>query len=82
MPDDRSRAGRPERRDDAVPPSTASNWLAQNGLFRYVVRPVRAYRVVDRYRGDRVGRAADLGEWGGLWTLRTGDVSWPASRRN
>lgn len=82
MPDDRSQSGRPERRDDASPPATSSNWQAHDGLFRRLTRPVRAYRVVERYRGDRPGHDADVGEWGSLWTLRTGDVSWPKSRQN
>jgi len=63
-------------------PAPSSNWQAQEGLFRFLTRPVRAYRVIERYRGDRIGRAADLAEWNGLWTMRTGDVSWPGSRRN
>jgi hypothetical protein len=81
MSDEWSQAGRPDWRDD--PPSpTSSNWQAHDGLFRYLTRPVRAYRVVERYRGDRLGHDADVGEWDSLWTLRTGDVSWPASREN
>jgi hypothetical protein len=80
MPDDRSHAGRPDRRDDS--PSSSSNWQAHEGIFRCLARPVRPYRVIERYRGDRLGRDAYVGGWDGLWTLRTGDVSWPGGRQN
>ena len=82
MADDWARHGRSERRDDAPRSPGSSDWHADGAMFRFLARPVRPYRVVQRYRGDRVGQDADVSEWSSLWTLRSGDVSWPGSRKN
>jgi len=41
---------------------------------------LRPYRIVQRYRGDRIGQSVVVGDWADLWPLRSGDISWPKDR--
>jgi hypothetical protein len=43
---------------------------------------MRPYRVVRRYRGDRVAKDVEVGGWCRLWHLQAGDVSWPGARES
>ena len=78
MSDERFIPKRFEQHDDAVP-------SGQDEQDRWRVAPLsltlRPYRVIQRYRGDRVGQVPDALEWAHLWKLRAGDVSWPDDRR-
>jgi hypothetical protein len=66
-----------ERHDDAA----ASEQGGHHGRAVPLGLTLRPYRVIQRYRGDRVAQAPDALEWADLWRLRTGDVSWPNDRR-
>ena len=75
-----------DRPEQSEQPDECANWrsadrverLASIGSLALTLRP---YRVVQRYRGDRVGHDLLDAVWSDLWRLRRGDVSWPDDRR-
>lgn len=76
MADERFLPERFEPRDESpseLPPG-------QSGHPIPLALTLRPYLVVQRYRGDRVGWDDEYTEWASFWTLRPGDVSWPADR--
>jgi hypothetical protein len=78
MADEQSLPERFEQRDDSPLPAGQSGRAGHSIPLALTLRP---YRVVQRYRGDRVGWDDEYTEWSAFWTLRTGDVSWPDDRR-
>jgi len=79
MPEERPRFGRFDQRD--LPGSCASGDRGRHaGCPACLAQIVRPYRVVRRYRGDRIPHDLTQGTWCELWKLRPGDVDWPDSR--
>jgi hypothetical protein len=66
-----------EQQDDPSP----STQNGHHGPAVPLALMLRPYRVIQRYRGDRLDLDATLLEWSDLWRLRAGDVSWPDERR-
>jgi hypothetical protein len=81
MSDDRSRFGRFPQRDD-IRPCAPHESRPLDGCPVCASQMLRPYRVVRRYRGDRVAQDVEAGSWCRLWGLQTGDVSWPRSRKS
>jgi hypothetical protein len=79
MPDERPRFGRYDQRQDALP-CASRGARPHDGCAQCAERVLRPYRVVRRYRGDRVAQGLDPAKWCVLWQLQAGDVSWPGSR--
>lgn len=79
MPDNRPGFGRFPRRDDlrACGPHEGRPLGGCPVCAAQVLRP---YRVVRRYRGDRLAHDIGADGWCRLWPLQPGDVSWPRSR--
>jgi hypothetical protein len=80
MADERTFPERFEERDDPSS-SLPSGQPGRGGRPVPLALTLRPYRVVQRYRGDRVGWDDEYTEWANFWTLRSGDVSWPEDRR-
>ena len=78
MPEEQYLPERFEQGDDALPAGHGE----RAGRRIPLALTVRPYRVVQRYRGDRVGWDDEYTEWSNFWTLRSGDVSWPDDRRS
>jgi hypothetical protein len=79
MPDKRSQFGRFERRDESRPCAPRGS-RPHDSCPLCASQVLRPYRVVRRYRGDRVTRDFAPSGWRDLWCLQAGDVSWPTSR--
>jgi hypothetical protein len=79
MPDHRSSFGRFPQRDD-MRPCAPHESRPLDGCPTCASQVLRPYRVVRRYRGDRLARDVATEGWCRLWRLRSGDISWPRSR--
>jgi hypothetical protein len=81
MPDERPRFGRLPRRDD-IRPCAPHESQPLEGCPLCASQLLRPYRVVRRYRGDRVVPDVGPSGWCRLWRLQAGDVSWPRARES
>jgi len=81
MSDERPRFGRFPQRDN-IRPCAPHESRPLDGCPVCASQMLRPYRVVRRYRGDRVAQDIEVGSWCRLWGLQTGDVSWPRSRES
>ena len=79
MPDERPRFGRFPHRDD-IRPCAPHESQPHDGCPVCAAQLLRPYRVVRRYRGDRLVKDIEQHGWCQLWRLKSGDVSWPDSR--
>jgi hypothetical protein len=80
MSDERPRFGRFPQRDD-IRPCPPHERRPHDGCPACAALLLRPYRVVRRYRGDRVAQDVEAGGWCQLWRLKSGDVSWPDARQ-
>lgn len=80
MPDEQPGVRRPDQRD-AYRPCGAGAHRPPSACSRCLPRGLRPFRVVKRYRGDRVLRGFVASEWCAVWRLQAGDVGWPNDRR-
>jgi hypothetical protein len=78
MPDERSRFGR-FGQPYQYRPCAPHQGQPHEDCPGCATRLLRPYRVVRRYRGDRVARELSASGWCDLWRLQAGDVSWPGT---
>jgi hypothetical protein len=81
MPDERSRFGRFGQPYQYHRPCLPHRSRPHKNCPGCATGALQQYRVVRRYRGDRVARDLSTSGWCDLWRLQAGDVSWPDSRR-
>lgn len=79
MPEERPQSGRFDQRDDPMPCASADR-RPHDGCSKCAAKVLRPYRVVKRYRGDRVAVDFVQSHWCEVWRLQVGDVSWPNAR--
>jgi hypothetical protein len=80
MPDERSRFGRFDQRNESRSCKTEGH-RPPHGCPACASRELGPFRAVKRYRGDQVVRAFTPADWCDVWQLQAGDISWPKSRR-
>lgn len=81
MSDERPGFGRFHQRDD-IRACAPHESRPLDGCPMCASQILRPYRVVRRYRGDRVAGDVGVGSWCRLWHLQAGDVSWPHTRES